>query len=440
MENITKINCANYIYEYTISNNTGELKVRDSAVEYLEIVDNLFLPFKSGIIEISDPFSMSQGSFMFRGDGTDKLNIKLKSEKYPNKNIDYTFILSEERNITDVGTPAGNTKVFEFIDIDESKLRIKFAYSKKATDKVGDAIKKILQDFKLPIGSEFESGDLDIKSLPEALIPGVSYRVLDYIYYLLRYAYIKDGGLATKLFLSKDKTGYTLKSLTKMFARNKELVYESFSSGDLVDNATNATPNNNNPPPEAQYKPYMSNTTSYNFSAPPTKVNNSLYMNTLVVGYDHILGTSKMREIRLKDVLERWKTRFVDVFSSIGGAVKKCVNLTDVKKQGEFRVYSLPFTFEDCVNIAEADIVNNLLFTNMQLSLMPLGDLERVPGMFIDIFKLKNDANKVDTKLMGRWFVTSVVHRKVKQVYTNEIICMKAYAGPTFTEQDGTIE
>ena len=438
MANTTKINGAVYEYEYTISNNTGELKLNDSAVEYLEIVDNLFYPFKSGVIEIADPYGSSQGSFMFRGDGTDKLVIKLKPVDYPEKAIDYTFILNEERNITDMDTPAGNSKIFEFVDIDESKFRVKFAYNQKATGKVGDVLKKLLESYKLKIDKEeFESGDLDIQSLPEALIPGVSYRALDYIYYLLKYAYMKDGDLSTKLFLSKEKTGYMLRGLTKMFAKNKELVYEAFSSGDLVDKAD---PNTNNPPPDAPYKPYMNNTTSYNFSSPPMNVNNSLYLNTLVVGYDHILGTSKMRELRLKDLLDKWKKKFVDVFSSIGGSTKKCVNLTDIKKQGEFRVYSLPFRFDDCVNIVEADTVNNLIFTNLQLILSPLGDFGRMSGAFIDIFKLKNDDSKIDSKLLGRWFVTSVIHRKIRQVYTNELVCVKAYAGPTFEEKDGTIE
>ena len=435
----TKINNAEYEYEYTISNNTGTLELQDSAVEYLELDDNVFSPFMGGMIKIADQFNTSQGKFMFRGDGTDILHVKLKPVLNPDKAVDYTFVLNEERNETDMKDIAGNSKVFTFMDIDEAKFRVRFAYSKKAQGKVGDVLRELLEGYELPVDkNNFESGDLSISAIPHAFIPGINYRILDYIFYLLKYAYKKDGEVANKLFLSKEDKGYTFKSLAQLFEKNKELVYEAFNSGDLVDGALN--PNTNNPPPEAPYNPYLNNLASYNFSAPPLPINNTFYMNTLVVGYDPILGTTKMFELRLKDVLKRWKTKFVDVFSSIGGKTKSCVNLTDVKNEGEFKVYSLPFKFEDCVNIAEADLVNNLIFTNLQMAMIVDGDLGRKAGTFIDIFKLKTDGNKVDSKILGRWLVTSVSHKKSLQIYRNEIVCMKAYAGPTFKEQDGTIE
>ena len=75
-------------------------------------------------------------------------------------------------------------------------------------------------------------------------------------------------------------------------------------------------------------------------------------------------------------------------------------------------------------------MVSNLTFFNLQLNIDNPGDTNRKPGKFIDVFKLDKTERKVDTKLLGRWFVTKVRHRFFKDSYQNVLQGVKAYVGP----------
>jgi hypothetical protein len=152
-------------------------------------------------------------------------------------------------------------------------------------------------------------------------------------------------------------------------------------------------------------------------------------MNTIVSGYNSLLGESEIIELRIKDIKEKWIKKFVDVFTSIGGDVKEFLNLNKIKIEEGFRVVRLPFSTHDNSKIVEADTTCNLTFLNLQIAINTIGDTSRKPGKFIDIKKLKNENVKSDEKLLGRWFVTSVRHTKLLNTYRNEIFCVKTYAG-----------
>lgn len=436
MADITEINGKKYEYEYKLSNKTGEIKFSDSSVVALEIVENIFDPFAEGYITIANPYNFIESTFSFRGDGTDILTIELYPQDDRSKKLSYTFTIVSERNFIDDSTQVKNRKNYIFIDSDLTLLKQEFPYNKKCRGKAGNIIKEILEIFKFEIDKEnFEPGHFEIKDLPQFFNPSVNFRYIDLIYYFLQYYYYVDGDISVKSFLMKRNGKYQLKPLSSsIFAKNKELLYESFHCGDLVD--TIVTNPNNPPPGEGEYKPYINNIVSNNFTIPAMTLSNTFFMNSIAVGYDNILGSSRMIEVRLKDVREKWKTKFVDVFSSVGGTVKKHLNLTELKKAGEFKMYRFPYSVVDTARIVEADLTNNFTFYNQQININVVGDTGRKPGTFIDIFKGKNEKIKIDEKLLGRWFVTSIRHVKVLNTFRNEIYCIKTYAGPNYNDED----
>lgn len=436
MADTTEINGKKYEYEYKLSNSSGEIKFRDSSVVALEINNNIFDPFADGYITIANPYNFIESNFSLRGDGTDILTIEFYPQDDKEKKISNTFTITSERNFIDDSSQAKNRKNYIFIDSDLALLKQEFPYNKRCRGKSGDIIREILEIFKFEVDKEnFEPGHFEIKDFPQFFIPSVNYRYVDLLFYFLRYYYYLDGDTSVKAFLMKNKGKYQLKTLSNdIFSKNKDLVYEAFHSGDLVGKIV-ANPNNP-PPDEAEFKPYINNVVSNNFNIPAMSLSNTFFMNSVVVGNDDILGSSRMIEVRLKDVREKWKKKFVDVFSSMGGKVKKHLNLTKIKKAGEFKVYRFPYNVVDGSRIVEADLNNSFTFYNQQININVVGDTGRTPGTFIDIFKGKNEKVKIDEKLLGRWLITSIRHVKVLNTYRNEIYCIKTYAGPNYKDED----
>lgn len=433
---ITNINGFNYEYEYTLSNKDGEIKFRDAAVVDFSITDNIFNPFADGHITVVNSYNHIESQLNLRGDGTDIFKIKFGPKEQPERVIEYEFVVLSEINHIDDATEAKNRKTFILTAKDEILLSETFPYGKRCRGKVGDIIKDLLETTGLTVNKDvFEPGNITISAFPEFIIPSSSYRYKDLLYYLLQYYYYIDGDLSTKGFLSKGSKGYELKTLSKdFFSKNEELVYEHFHAGDLV---SKPTTNSNNPMSlGGEYKIYNNNIVSNNLTTPTEDISNSFLMNALVVGYDPILGVSRMKEVRLQDVREKWAKKFVDVFKSVGGKPKKYLNLKATKKEGQFKQYRLPFNVIDNANIVEADMVNSFLFYNQQLNINVMGDTGRKSGTFIDMFKVKDEKVKTDQKLLGRWFITSVRHVKIANTFRNEIYCVKPYAGPDYNDTD----
>jgi hypothetical protein len=436
MDAITELNGVKYKYEYKLSNVYGELSLNDSAIEILNIEDNLFDPFAFGDIVIYNPNNFLESSFTYRGDGTDKISIRLEPEQDSSKKLEYEFIITEEINYVDRETPVKNKKIYRFIDSDESLLKSKFPYNTHCSGKGGVILKDILKFLKLPVDEQkFEDCDFTIGDIPSYITPSLNFRYLDLIYYILKYLYISSGKIATKPFLKKYGGKYQLVNLEKLFEDNKKEAYEAFHSGDLV---TEFTTNSNNPPPDdVPYKPNQNNLKSYNISTPDKAISNTFLMNSLVVTNDPFLGVSRINEVRLNTIVSEWQKKFVDKFSSVGGQTVKFISLTKDKKEGEFKTYRLPFNSIHNTNIVIADLINNLIFFNLQLQINISGDTGRRSGVFIDVFKAKGDDTPADAKLLGRWLVTRVKHSKYKNTLTNEIAGVKTYAGPSYKEKDG---
>lgn len=448
--NTTLLNGREYKYEYKLSNSSSEdVKLNDSAVVALSITDNIFNPFVDGFITISNAYNWVEAEFILRGDGTDKLHVKLEpvtpSQKKagPKEKLEYVFAIVSEQNYIDDSTQSKNRKTYLLVHEDMIALQERFPHEKRYRGKAGDIIKKILEENKLDV-DKIEPGDLLIKDFPEYIIPTLNFRYLDLLYYLLQFYYKKDGDIYVKGFLQRDseKDMYMLKLLTKdYFDKHKELTYESFHSGDLVSQEKNQQTNENNPPySKDETKTYIGNIVSINVTPASTSISNSFFMNALVTGYDAMLGTMRSKRLRIDKVIEDWKVRFVDVFTAVGGKVKKTTLLTDRKKSDEYKLYRLPFSCKDNTNIVYADMVNSLALYNLQINFNVVGDISRSSGTFIDIYKLKDEKSLGDSRILGTWFMTSVRHVKLLNTLRTEMYGVKTYAGPKFKDKDANVD
>jgi hypothetical protein len=155
----------------------------------------------------------------------------------------------------------------------------------------------------------------------------------------------------------------------------------------------------------------------------------------LIHGYDPILGETKIKKIDIKKLKDKWKKKFVDVFSSVGGKPKPCLIFNNTVPE-KFKHYRMPFQIEDSVKIIEAELNAALIFYNLQATFVNLGDTFRQSGKFVDIYKTKKEKLKSDEKLLGRWLVTEVQHIFYADLYRNQFFCAKTYIGPTSNVSD----
>lgn len=440
MDAITELDGKKYKYSYKLTNDKYEFEPKDDAINWLEVEDNLFTPFNRGTIVLSNPYNAIESSFLYRGDGSDKLEITLipKGENNEEMGIKGTFIIVKEGNYIDNETPLNNRKFYEFIDEDESILNSRFSYGKRVRGKGHDILKELLIKNNFKIG-EFEKCDFEIDELlPQHIIPTMNYRELDLIYYISRYNYAKEGVIGVKPFLKKNKKGdYTLTKISTIFKNHKKLFYEAFHTGDLV---SSTLPNENNHQQETQngvgYRTYIGDIPSYSLITPDKKTSNTYFMNSLVYSYDPISGNHHIEKIFLKDILEKWKKLFVDVFKLVGGKPKPFLNITENKEKDEFKIYRLPFNKIHNKFITEADLINHFIFLNQQLVLTTTGDLGRSSGKFIDFFKTKieKDDNS-DLKLLGRWLIVSATHIKIRNQLKTRLYCVKTSAGSKYKSE-----
>jgi len=435
MADTFKINGAEYECTFTLSNDDAEeeIKFSKSAIKSLTLEESLFKPFTNANIVIDNPFDLIENSVTLRGDGKDKFTFSLKLKDAPDKEkLDYSFIINNETNMTDVNNRAGNHKNYSLLDDKFFLLNKKIPFGRRYSGKVGDIIKRILKDV---VGDDvvdeenWEDGDNEIDVLPQYVIPSSTFKYSDLVLYLLRMYYFKDDDIHVRGLLRFDraKKKYTLMPITKIYKDNKKLLLEGFGVGDLADKSSS---NKFNPPSEAEVNVYTNQLKNTDLSTPMVQYSNEYFVNGVVSGYDPVLGVHSMREVRIGDLKKKWTEKFVDVFSSVGGKPKPFLVLNKEKKEENFRIYSFPYNLEKCKNLVEAEMTSNFAFYNLQLVINNLGNTKREPGKFIDIFKPIKSEGEVDSKLLGRWLVTKVSHNFTFDSYTNTLMCVKSYIGP----------
>jgi len=420
------INGVEYEFECKLSNPDGqEVSFTKSAIRGMTLIDNVFDHLTSGTISIANPYDFIEDEYFLRGDGRDELYIMFKPKDGDVK-IENTFVIVDDSDTANPAVRSENVKTFSLLDANVVPFMDTVPYGLTFNGKIGT----ILQDIFIDLLGEdkvdkqnWEAGDFTI-----SYTPPVTFRYIDLMRYLLRLYYAKDGEIYVKGFIGKDKGKYTLRMLSKIYAENKDNTIEAFALGDLTDKID--TSNVNNPQSGPDFKGYIGSLKALGYSTPLYNWTKEYFLNSLVIGYDNILGQSKIEKLDFDVVKDKWAKKFVDVFKTVDGKPKPFAiknNTTDKR----FKYYKFPYPVSDGVKLVEADMHNNLTFLNLQMSFANIGDTTRRPGKFIDIFSTRGNTElKSDEKILGRWFVTEVRHIFFADLYTNQVFGCKTYIGP----------
>mgnify|MGYP003134936128 CR=1 FL=1 len=459
---------------------TNKIRFTKDAIVNLDIRESFFEPFVTGTITLNNPFDYIEDNHFTRGDGTDFLHVELCDWKTfhgklppsgPQDSLRYTFVLADESNSISKTDRTNNFKTYALLDKNYAKLNRQIPYGKAyppfgESALVGDLIKQVLIDGLDEgdgiIGDIWHSGNHMITNNPgssmESIFTPLKWKYSDLLKYLIRINFSteisgEEMPVQTVLKFNRDTQKYTLEDISDIFAQNKALVIEGFGLGDLTGTADIAGEtgpkgegtNPNNPYSYAKVNQNEGALKNANLTSPMINYGNEFLVNYLIGHADAYRGTfSKDNIVYIANLIDLWDEHFVKVFKCVGGPPEPNLPIS-LEAQQSVKPVSFPeLELKSVESLAKAQLISNLTFLNLQLSLDLTGDTERQPGRFIDIFKLNSGIPKgsspnpkqgerpapSDAKMLGRWFVTKVHHRFFKESYENVIQCAKTYIGP----------
>ena len=480
-----KINGADYYCYFEISkeeiptndihptkvDRTNKIRLTKSAIVNLDIQENLFEPFCSGSITINNPFDYVEDNHYTTGDGDDYLHMELCNwEEHalnPDVGLKYTFVITDESNSVSKTDRSNNFKTYKLLDKNYARLNERIPYGKKypsTSDRsVGECIKQVLIDALGPdvIGPQWHNGSHNIgeangqfPGLQQSISSPLNWRYSDLLKYLLQINYSLGGegqALPVQCILYFDRSiqKYSLEPIDAIFKDNHVLAIEAFGLGDLTGNIDESAQaaiaggrygtNKNNPKdskvPVNVNEGMLKNA---NVTTPMINYGDEFFVDLSTGFYDQQTGAGGQIQTSLEDVVPEWRKAFVDVFKLVGGVPEPFVPYNKIRGR-TVKTMVCPFEKDQIQNIAKAQLVSNLTFLNLQLTIDNSGNTSRRPGTFIDLFKLTESKEGVsfsDGKVLGRWFVTKVHHRFFKDSYQNVIQCVKTYVGPDMPESE----
>ena len=460
--------------------NEGILLTKSSIIS-LDIHENFFAPEIVGSITINNPYNYIEDELVANDvTGENYLHVRFMDfetyQKHNSKGVAvannvvfnsaglfYSFVLQDESNSVSKTDRSNNFKTYALIDKNfhilnrESEPGIRLPSTNSATP-IGDIIKTdILQKAFGPLGDglidedQFTPGSHVINgntgefpNIIERLTPGLHWRYSDALKYLLRFNYVISEGqrLPVQPFLqyNRDTSKYTYIPLDAYFKDNQKLTIEAMGIGDLQGEDDAFSENKSNPISKKTdsktgeqgvfFNSYQGMLHNTNLTSPFTTYTNEFFNDYIIKSTDNLMGSQNLEIIQITDVAKEWESVFINEFRCVGGPPTPYIPFYQGSNR-PVKPFSLPnFTFEDNKNLVTAQMVSNLTFYNLQLTLDIPGDTFRRPGRFIDIFKAGKDVAVSDTKLLGKWFITSVHHRFFKDKYQNVIVCVKPYVGP----------
>ena len=456
---------------------TNKIRLTKSAIVNLDIQENLFEPFCSGSITINNPFDYLEDNHYTTGNGDDYLHMELCNWKErlidPNLSLKYTFVITDESNSVSKSDRSNNFKTYRLLDKNYARLNEQIPYGKTYPTNamietgdisVGACIKQVLIDALGPdvIGPQWHNGSHNIgepngqfPALQEYISSPLNWRYSDLLKYLLQINYSLGGEgqtLPVQCILYFDRTiqKYSLDPIDAIFKDNGALTIEAFGLGDLTGNIDEQTQasgkdgerwgtNKNNPKdskiPVNVNEGMLKNT---NVTTPMISYGDEFFVDYSTGFYDQQTGAGGQIQTSLEDIVPEWQQAFVDVFKLVGGTPQPFVPYNKIRGK-TVKTMVCPFEKDQIQNIAKAQMVSNLTFLNLQLTIDNPGGTNRQPGTFIDLFKLigpKDTESFSDGKVLGRWFVTKVHHRFFKDSYENVMQCVKTYVGPGNPESE----
>ena len=393
----------------------GDASLTKDAIKGMSLVENIFEPFWVGSLTVEDGYNLLDDMANIKGDGDDIFTISMNPEDIAPP-LKFKGVINDETTDTSFQDRADMYKIFSIMDEGYFKLNVPIPYGKRYRGNIGAILKEIYEEYELPTGT-WDEGDHEIDIFPEHILPPISFRVSDLVKYLVRINYKKAGEthVRTLLYWDRKEEAYVLKGLDTMFNDGKKCE-EGFVAGEFgVDIPSEASGGDC----KSTWKSLMHGSS---LVTPCLTYTNEWFLNSLVSGYDPELGEHGIREIRLAEVKDKWETEIV---KKLGEDVTPF--LPDVMKANKtklFRSFSFPFKLDNMAKLAEAELIANMTFYNLELALQNLGDIDRRAGMFASV-----DVNSVfeNKKLIGNWLVTKVAHEFTNNSYYNTINMTKVY-------------
>ena len=487
-----KINGAEYYCYFLISSNPepplsfkgkdlaeGILLTKSSIVN-MDIHENFFSPEVSGTITINNPYNYLEDEHITNTrTGEDYLHIKFVEyevfakgnpsrvgsaepggTKLQDEILEYSFVITDESNSISKTDRTNNFKTYTLIDKNFYKLNritpveMSFPMKDYPPAPIGDVIKEdifnnlfegdnIIDDSQWDAGSHVLNKNNGNKvDLIQKVHPGKHWRYSDVLKYLLKYNYSlrgADNKLPVQSFLqyNRETSKYSLLPLTSYFEDNENLTIEAMGVGDLMTETSNTftSTNKNNPKSNTNTKVnrFTGNLHNTNLSTPYTTYTNEYFMDYSIKNSEPYRGVQHEQIIKINEIIPEWNTAIIEKFQLTGGKAKSFIPFNKVNPERPVKPFGLPtFALQDNINLCKAQMVSNLTFYNLQLTIDVAGDTARRPGRFIDIFKLSDNEGSSDAKLLGKWFITSVHHIFRKDKYQNVIMCVKPYVGPDY--------
>jgi hypothetical protein len=454
--------------------NKGGLNTIDltkSAIVSLDIHECFFEPHVKGSITLNNPFDYVENNHFSKGVGNDYLHMELldyqvykegnqkvvgsaepQGVRYAEERLIYSFVITAEDNSVSKSDRSNNFKTYQLVDKNWYKLDKKvpedvyFPENNEPTP-IGDVIKDILKNL---LGDDvideenWVSGNhilaqpigKDLEASPGSIHPAQHWKYSDVIKYLLKFNYSKvsdDLSVQTILQYNRNTEQYTLIPLDLYFKNNDKYVIEGFGIGDLTPadarqayTGVKGNPKDKGTVPVNKYTGMVNNT---DLTTPFTQYTNQFFVDYILDSNNTTTGTPIKSIVRVSSVLEAWKEEFIDHFELVGGKPTPFLELTTDRTANLSKSYSFPqFKHEDLLNLLKAQMASNFTFYNLELNLDNIGDTGRKPGRFVDVFRPSQDTvSGSDAKLLGRWLVTSVHHRFMKDQYHTILQCIKPY-------------
>jgi len=429
--NGNKYNC---VFKIGDQKNTGS-PFSKYAIRSLDLEENLFEPFQNATITFNNPLELIEDRQLTRGDGRDYFSFMIQDQSCSDCTpLKYDFCIIGEHNSTSTSDRTNNFKTYSLVDKNYQILNEPIPYGKRYRGKIGDILKKIFEEHGIGIGNPWEPGDHFVNIFPEHVLAPVSFRYSDLVKYLLRINYNKAGETYTRSLLYYDRYqgAFVLNPMDNLFQTAK--CYENFIAGDLAD----GSPNENNSSLGCCGKTTRSSL-MYNsdLTTPMAAYSNEFFMNFIASGYDPDIGEHGLREIRIEDIKPKWEALFRSKCSSGGTPF---LPLNKVKKQEQFRTFSFPLELDKAAKLAEAEMISNLTFYNLELAINNLGDTGRMAGQYVNIVKPGKAVNS-DAKLLGQWMVTKARHQFINDEYYTTLQLCKTSIGPgNPTSESGGVE
>lgn len=427
-----------------------------------------------GTVKAATLRSMNTDGYIFRNDGKDRINIKIKPIKNENSVLnmdevpDSTWLIDFTGNIYDFEEPmvselGSKVRRIYFWDENFQKMLEKdLTWStatsvlndnkqgqgydpQNATDDqrkmyTGDAIKDILKNvMKMDVDeTNFDKGSTKIFHTA-----ATDSNVWENLQYLLAHHYasvsLKSENQDVCVFLfDKATQKFSLMPLSKIFQKAgknasapkeyqiEHLILEDIGTIQPAADKLWMAPLLEKYDPEIDVK--IAKLKKYAFSDMAGVDSMKDMVTTAIHAYDrkNKTFTKCVERSSIQDIPNNLKTDYIEDFLFYK-TPQTLINMNKIKKTN-LKVNNEHTPIADRLvlgRLGHGNLILKSILLNLCLTVEMEGSTHRKPARFIGVDRLANNNTEFDYKLGGQWFIVKVTHNFFRNTYVNEVVCVK---------------